>query len=108
MNRPGRTTNGRTTGGRTTRGRTLLVDALLVAIASLVILVPVLELWDADLDIPLAYSRSDPGVYTYEPDAPFYEMLAKGGIDNTWFLTNATSVPRSTNSSTTSRSASTT
>jgi phosphoglycerol transferase len=74
-------------GGRT-KGRTLLIDAVLVAIAALVILVPVLELWDADLDIPLAYVRGDPGVYTYEPDAPFYEMLAKGGIDNTWFLTN--------------------
>ena len=78
MNRPG---------GRT-KGRTLLLDALLVAIAALVILVPVLELWDADLDIPLAYVRGDSGVYTYEPDAPFYEMLAKGGIDHPWFLTN--------------------
>ena len=83
VNRPGRTTN-----GRTTSGRTLLLDAVLVAIAALVILVPVLELWDADLDVPLAYVRGDPGVYTYEPDAPFYEMLAKGGIDNLWFFTN--------------------
>ena len=61
---------------------------MLVAVAALVILVPVLELWDADLDIPLAYTRGDPGVYTYEPDAPFYQMLAKGGIDNVWFFTN--------------------
>ncbi len=88
MNRPGRTTNGQTISGRTTNGRTLLLDAVLVAIAALVILVPVLELWDADLDVPLAYVRGDPGVYTYEPDAAFYEMLAKGGIDNLWFFTN--------------------
>ena len=74
--------------GSASRGRTLLLDAVLVAIAALVILVPVLELWDANLDIPLAYSRTDPGVYTYEPDAPFYQMLAKSGIDNAWFSTN--------------------
>ena len=88
MNRPGRTTNGQITNGHPTTGRTLLLDAVLVAIAALVILVPVLELWDADLDVPLAYVRGDPGVYTYEPDAAFYEMLAKGGIDNLWFFTN--------------------
>src|SRR6478609_11204727 len=87
VNRPGHTSNGRSANGRTTR-RTLLIDAVLVAVAALVILVPVLELWDADLDVPLAYVRGDPGVYTYEPDAPFYEMLAKGGIDNAWFFTN--------------------
>jgi hypothetical protein len=74
--------------GRASKGRTLLIDAVLVAVAALVILVPVLELWDADLDIPLAYTRGQAGVYTYEPDAPFYQMLAKGGIDNAWFLTN--------------------
>jgi phosphoglycerol transferase len=68
--------------------RTLLVDAVLVAIAALVVLVPVLELWDADLDVPLASVRGDPGVYAFEPDAPFYQMLAKGGIDHTWFLRN--------------------
>jgi len=75
VNRPGHTSNGRSANSRTTR-RTLLIDAVLIAVAALVILVPVLELWDADLDVPLAYVRGDPGVYTYEPDAPFYEMLA--------------------------------
>src|SRR3979411_1104938 len=77
VNRPGSTRN----------GRTLLLDAVLVALASLLILGPLRELWHATLDVPLAYPRGDPGVYTYEPDAPFYQMLAKGGIDNAWFFT---------------------
>lgn len=79
MNRP----------GGTSRGRVLLLDAVLVAVAALVILVPVLELWDADVDVPIAYVRGGSGIYAYEPDAPFYQMLAKGGIDHAWFSTNA-------------------
>jgi phosphoglycerol transferase len=74
--------------GGTRRGRFLLLDAVLVAVAALVILVPLLELWDADVDVPLAYVRGAPGVYSFEPDAPFYQMLAKGGIDHAWFSTN--------------------
>jgi phosphoglycerol transferase len=70
-------------------GRALVVDAVLVAIAALVILVPVLELWDADVDVPLSYARGNPGVYTFQPDALFYQMLVKGGMDHVWFTTNA-------------------
>jgi hypothetical protein len=66
----------------------LALDAVLVAIAAVAILVPVLELWDADLGVPFAYVRGNPGVYAFEPDAPFYQMLAKGGIDHAWFATN--------------------
>ena len=44
--------------GGASRGRLLLLDAVLVAVAALVILVPVLELWDADIDVPLAYVRA--------------------------------------------------
>jgi hypothetical protein len=69
-------------------GRALVVDAVLVAIAALVILVPVLELWDADIDVPLSYARGDPGIYTFQPDALFYQMLVKDGIDHAWFSTN--------------------
>jgi len=71
------------------RRRGLVLDAVLVAIAAVAILVPILELWDADLGVPFAYVRGAPGVYSFEPDAPFYEMLAKGGIDHAWFATNA-------------------
>jgi hypothetical protein len=71
-----------------TKRRSLVLDAVLVALAALVILVPVLELWDADFDVPFAYVRGDKGVYSFEPDAPFYQMLAKGGIDHAWFTTN--------------------
>src|SRR5262249_48678376 len=69
--------------------RLLVLDAALVAVAALLILVPVLELWDADFDVPFAYVRGATGVYAFEPDAPFYQMLIKGGIDNPWFLTNS-------------------
>ncbi|MEX1008176.1 MAG: hypothetical protein WD271_10085 [Acidimicrobiia bacterium] len=72
----------------TSRGRILLLDAVLVAVAALAILVPVLELWNADVDVPLAYVRGDRAIYSFEPDAPFYQMLAKGGIDHAWFITN--------------------
>ncbi|HEY7106444.1 MAG TPA: hypothetical protein VH986_08585, partial [Acidimicrobiia bacterium] len=73
----------------TSNGRALLLDAVLVAVAAVLILVPVLELWDADIGVPLASTRSARGVYAFEPDAPFYQMLAKGGIDHAWFLTNS-------------------
>ena len=73
----------------TSKARALVLDAVLVAIAAAVLLVPVLELWDADLDVPLASARGAAGVYAFEPDAPFYQMLAKGGIDHTWFLRNS-------------------
>jgi phosphoglycerol transferase len=66
-----------------------VLDAVLVALAAVAILVPVLELWDADLGVPFAYVRGNPGVYTFEPDAAFYQMLAKGGIDHAWFATNS-------------------
>jgi phosphoglycerol transferase len=70
-------------------GRALILDAVLVAIAALLILVPVLDLWDADIGVPLSYARGNPGIYTFQPDALFYQMLAKGGIDHAWFTTNA-------------------
>jgi phosphoglycerol transferase len=71
------------------KGRALVVDTVLVAIAALAILVPVLELWDIDLGVPLSYARGNPGVYTFQPDALFYQMLVKGGMDHAWFSTNA-------------------
>jgi phosphoglycerol transferase len=72
-----------------TKRRTLFFDAVLVAIAAVLVLVPVLELWDADLDVPLASARGATGVYAFEPDAPYYQMLAKGGIDHIWYLRNS-------------------
>ena len=71
-----------------TSKRSLVVGALLVALAAIVIVVPVLELWDADLSVPIASVYGPENGYVYAPDAPFYLMLAKGGIDHAWFLTN--------------------
>jgi phosphoglycerol transferase len=70
--------------------RSLAVGALLVGLAAIVLLVPILELWDADLHVPIASVYEPENDYVYAGDAPFYLMLAKGGIDHAWFLTNPT------------------
>jgi len=70
--------------------RSLVVGALLVGLAAIVLLVPILELWDADLSVPIASVYEPRDDYVYAPDAPFYLMLAKGGVDHAWFLTNPT------------------
>ena len=74
--------------GRDTSKRALAVGAVLAALAAVVLLVPVLELWDADLGVPFSSVYDPPGAYVYSPDAPFYQMLAKGGVDDLWFLSN--------------------
>jgi phosphoglycerol transferase len=71
-----------------TSRRALALGAALVAVTAVVLLVPVLELWDADLGVPLATVYSPADGYVYTPDAPFYQMLAKGGLDHLWFLDN--------------------
>ncbi|MET0627745.1 MAG: hypothetical protein ABW033_04740 [Acidimicrobiia bacterium] len=63
---------------------------MLVALASVVILVPVLELWNADLSVPLASVYEPMNDYVYSRDAAFYLMMAKGGIDHLWYLSNPT------------------
>ncbi|MFI5045607.1 MAG: hypothetical protein ACHQIG_00970 [Acidimicrobiia bacterium] len=73
-----------------TSRRSLVVGAVLVGLAAIVVLVPVLELWDADPSVPIASVYEPKNSYVYAPDAPFYLMLAKGGIDHAWFLTNPT------------------
>jgi len=74
--------------GSDTSKRALAVGAVLAAVAAVLLLVPVLELWDADLGVPLSSVYDPPGAYVYSPDAPFYQMLAKGGLDDLWFLSN--------------------
>lgn len=74
--------------GVTRRRRTLALDSFLVAVATIGILLPLLELWNSDLRVPFAYVRDAPGPYAFVADAPFYQLLAKGGIDHAWFLTN--------------------
>lgn len=71
-----------------TSTRALALGAALAAVAAVVLLVPVLELWDADPSVPFASVYSAPDGYVFTPDAPFYQMLAKGGIDHFWFLDN--------------------
>ena len=73
-----------------TSRRSLAVGAVLVGLAAIVLLVPVLELWDVDPSVPIASVYEPANDYVYAPDAPFYLMLAKGGIDHAWFLTNPT------------------
>ncbi len=71
-----------------TSRRALALGACLVAVAAVVVLVPVLELWDADLRVPFATVYSPADGYVFTPDAPFYQMLTKGGLDHLWFLDN--------------------
>jgi phosphoglycerol transferase len=71
-----------------TSKRALALGAGLVALAAVVLLVPVLELWDADLSVPFATVYSPADGYVFTPDAPFYQMLTKGGLDQVWFLDN--------------------
>ena len=71
-----------------TSRRALALGAALVAVTAVVLLVPVLELWDADLSVPFATVYSPADGYVFTPDAPFYQMLTKGGLDNLWFLDN--------------------
>jgi phosphoglycerol transferase len=73
-----------------TSRRSLFVGALLVGLAAIVLVVPILELWDADLHVPIASVYEPKDDYVYSGDAPFYLMLAKGGIDHSWFLSNPT------------------
>jgi hypothetical protein len=73
--------------GRAT-GRGAALGAVLVGLASIVLLVPVLELWNLDPSVPIASVYEPANSYVYSLDAPFYVMLAKGGIDHFWFLSN--------------------
>ena len=72
-----------------TSKRSLTVGSVLVAISSVVILVPVLELWNADLSVPFASVYEPANDYVFSRDAAFYLMMVKGGIDHAWYLTNS-------------------
>jgi hypothetical protein len=71
-----------------TSRRALTIGAVLVASAAILLLIPVLGLWNADLSVPFASVYERPGGYAYARDAPFYLMLVKGGIDNLWYFSN--------------------
>src|SRR5262245_10981691 len=73
-----------------TSRRSLAVGALLVGLTAILLVVPILQLWDADLHVPIASVYEPEDDYVYAGDAPFYLMLAKGGVDHAWFLTNPT------------------
>ncbi len=58
----------------------LVLEALLVAIVSVLCAAWALQLWRADIAIPLRYTPVD--------DTKFYLMLVKGIADHGWYLSN--------------------
>ena len=52
--------------------RTTVIDCVIVAVVSVLLLIPALKLWDANLNVPFAYDKDwGGGVLVYERDAPF-------------------------------------
>lgn len=70
------------------RGRRLALELLAVAVATVVILVPALRLWNADLHVPFVYSQTEKDPYSYAGDAPFYLMLSQGMYEHGTYLEN--------------------
>jgi phosphoglycerol transferase len=65
-----------------------LVAAAVVAAATLVMLVLVLQLWNADLRVPFVYDTDEGDPLVFASDAPFYLMLVEGLIRHGSYLFN--------------------
>ncbi|MFZ4583944.1 MAG: hypothetical protein ACOYNI_01845 [Acidimicrobiia bacterium] len=56
----------------------LLIELLAVAVATVAILIPALQLWKANLSVPFVYAQTERSPYSYAGDAPFYLMMSQG------------------------------
>lgn len=65
-----------------------LIAAAVVTLTTVVVLVLVLQLWDADLRVPFVYDTPPGDPLVFSGDAPFYLMLVEGLIRHGSYLFN--------------------
>jgi phosphoglycerol transferase len=78
-----------TTDARRRGLRDALVDIAVLTVTTIVLLVIVLRLWQADLRLPFVYDELNRPPLTYAPDAPYYVMVVKGLLQHGSYLVNS-------------------